>query len=288
LLPQFAEPRRITVEQVDTGLFLILWGLFKKMVVADNAALIADPIFDNYADHQGLDLLLSVVAFAVQIYGDFSGYSDVARGVSRLMGFELMVNFRLPYFALNPSDFWNRWHISLSSWLRDYLYIPLGGNRKGAGRTYVNLLLTMLLGGLWHGAAWNFVIWGAFHGVILAAYRILERRPMHKDPWSGQYPYAIVLLKMAVMFVLTLLGWLIFRATSAHQVLYMLTHISFVPFDVSKDLAFKLVFFCRAAASYPSLSVPETRSARSAQTWGLDTSARLWLFCDLDSCFWRS
>ena len=243
LLPQFAHPRRITAEKVDTGLYLILWGLFKKMVVADNAALIADPIFNNTIEHQGLDLLLGVLAFAVQIYGDFSGYSDIARGISRLLGFELMVNFRLPYFSLNPSDFWSRWHISLSSWLRDYLYIPLGGNRKGRWRTALNLMLTMVLGGLWHGAAWNFVIWGAFHGLILVLYRVLEKRPMHEDPWGGQYPYGVILLKMMVMFVLTLLGWLIFRATSIRQVVYMLSHVSFLPSDESVDLASNLVFF---------------------------------------------
>jgi D-alanyl-lipoteichoic acid acyltransferase DltB (MBOAT superfamily) len=167
----------------------------------------------------------------------------MARGISRLLGFELMVNFRLPYFALNPSDFWSRWHISLSSWLRDYLYIPLGGNRKGVWRTYLNLSLTMLLGGLWHGAAWNFVIWGAFHGLILVLYRLFEKRPMHEDPWSGRYRYGVVVLKMLVMFVLTLLGWLIFRATSVQQALYMLTHVSFVPSDASLDIAFRLVFF---------------------------------------------
>jgi alginate O-acetyltransferase complex protein AlgI len=127
LLPQFARPRYIRVEQVNAGLFLILWGFYKKVVIADNVALIADQIFDHYTEYAGLDILLGVLAFSIQIYGDFSGYSDIARGLSRLMGFELLVNFRLPTFAVNPSDFWSRWHISLSSWLRDYLYIPLGG-----------------------------------------------------------------------------------------------------------------------------------------------------------------
>ncbi|MBZ0305521.1 MAG: MBOAT family protein, partial [Anaerolineae bacterium] len=168
--------------------------------------------------------LMGVLAFTIQIYGDFSGYSDIARGVARLMGFELTVNFRLPYFAVNPSDFWNRWHISLSTWLRDYLYIPLGGNRQGTLMTYRNLMITMLLGGLWHGAAWNFVIWGGFHGLILALYRHFEKRPVHKDPWSGEHPYGVVILKMALMFGLTMIGWLIFRARSVEQILFMLTH----------------------------------------------------------------
>src|SRR3972149_1993846 len=166
LLLQLERPRRITIEQVNTGLFLILWGLFKKVVIADNVREVANLIFNNYTNYSGLDIVIGGLAFAVQIYGDFSGYSDIARGIARLMGFELMVNFRLPYFALNPTDFWQRWHISLSTWLRDYLYIPLGGNRKSNLITCRNLFLTMLLGGLWHGASWNFVIWGAYHGLI--------------------------------------------------------------------------------------------------------------------------
>jgi D-alanyl-lipoteichoic acid acyltransferase DltB (MBOAT superfamily) len=142
------------------------------------------------------------------------------------MGIELMVNFKLPYFALNPSDFWRRWHVSLSSWLRDYLYIPLGGNRGGPVRTYINLSITMLLGGLWHGAAWNFVIWGAFHGLILVLYRLFERRPMDRQPWGGEFAASAVLAKMGLMFALTLVGWFIFRSTSVHQMGYMLSHVS--------------------------------------------------------------
>lgn len=243
LIPQFEKPRRITVEQINTGLFLILWGLFKKMVVGDNAGLIADQIFNDYANYQGVDLLIGVLAFSIQIYGDFSGYSDIARGISRLMGFELMVNFRLPYFALNPTDFWQRWHISLSSWLRDYLYIPLGGNRKGTFKTYRNLFVTMLLGGLWHGAAWNFVIWGAFHGTILILYRLFEKKSAHRDPWGGDHAYFVVVAKMMLMFALTLVGWLIFRASSAEQIAYMLSHLSLATSGASAELGRKLLFY---------------------------------------------
>jgi len=243
LLPQFARPRHIRVEQVSAGLFLILWGFYKKVVIADNVALIADQIFNHYTEYAGLDILLGVLAFSIQIYGDFAGYSDIARGLSRLMGFELLVNFRLPIFAVNPSDFWSRWHISLSSWLRDYLYIPLGGNRGGAWKTYRNLLITMILGGLWHGAAWNFVIWGAYHGLILVLYRAFERRPVHRDPWGGEHPYVIVILKMGIMFILTLVGWLIFRSTCVRQMIYMLTRVSLVPSAESMDFAFRLSFF---------------------------------------------
>ncbi|MCB8943379.1 MAG: MBOAT family protein [Ardenticatenaceae bacterium] len=243
LLPQVQKPRRITIEQINIGLYLILWGLFKKMVIADNAGLIADTIFNNYTDYNGLEILIGILAFSAQIYGDFSGYSNIARGISKLMGFELMINFRLPYFALNPTDFWQRWHISLSSWLRDYLYIPLGGNRGSKWFTYRNLMLTMVLGGLWHGAAWNFVLWGAFHGTILIIYRVLEKRPIHLNPWQGDYNRLIVLLRMGLMFILTLFGWLLFRAHSLDQISYMITHISFATSSTSLELGKELLFY---------------------------------------------
>lgn len=243
LLPQVARPRRITPEHINTGFYLIIWGFFKKMVIADNVGMLADSVFNVYWSHQGLTIILGVLAFALQIYGDFSGYSDIARGISRLMGFELMVNFRLPYFALNPTDFWQRWHVSLSTWLRDYLYIPLGGSRQGQWRTYRNLTLTMLLGGLWHGAAWNFVIWGGFHGAILIVYRLLEKRPIHRNPWGGEYNKLTVLVRMMLMFCLTLVGWLIFRARSVDQIVYMLTNASFAFSDFSIVLLLELVFF---------------------------------------------
>lgn len=228
LLPQIQAARHIDVERIYTGLFLILWGYFKKLVIADNCgAEIVEPVFSNYMEMGGLDIILAVLGFAFQIYGDFSGYSDIARGLAKIMGFDLMVNFKLPYFSLNPSDFWMRWHVSLSSWLRDYLYIPLGGNRYGYWNTHRNLMLTMILGGLWHGASWNFVIWGFYQGFILIIYRIVEKDDLFLDPWSGSYSRWCVLSHMAVMFVLTCIGWLIFRGESAHQIGYMLTHIDF-------------------------------------------------------------
>jgi D-alanyl-lipoteichoic acid acyltransferase DltB (MBOAT superfamily) len=158
-------------------------------------------------------MLLGVLGFAVQIYCDFSGYSDMARGLARLLGFELMVNFDLPYFARTPSEFWRRWHISLSSWLRDYLYVPLGGNRGGRFATYRNLILTMLLGGLWHGAAWTFIVWGAFHGVILALYRALSIDALIERA-TGSGAVIINVAAWGVMSVLTLIGWTFFRAQS--------------------------------------------------------------------------
>jgi D-alanyl-lipoteichoic acid acyltransferase DltB (MBOAT superfamily) len=158
-------------------------------------------------------MLLGVLGFAVQIYCDFSGYSDMARGLARLLGFELMINFSLPYFSRTPSEFWRRWHISLSRWLRDYLYVPLGGNRGGRLATYRNLFLTMLLGGLWHGAAWTFIVWGAFHGAILAIYRALSIDALIERA-KGSGAVIVHVVAWGVMSVLTLVGWTFFRAQS--------------------------------------------------------------------------
>lgn len=226
-LPQILSPRKLDWAQVQLGLSLIVGGYFKKIVIADNLAEVANQVFDNHGDYQGLEVLAGVVAFAIQIYGDFSAYSDIARGIAKLLGFELMVNFKLPYFALNPSDFWLRWHISLSSWLRDYLYIPLGGNRGGRFGTQRNLMITMLLGGLWHGASWNFVIWGFYHGLLLALYRVFDRSPEHLDPWSGRYNPVRIIAKMLLMVCFTLLGWIIFRSRTLGQLWGVLSHLGF-------------------------------------------------------------
>ena len=244
LLPQIQSPRRISLEAAHAALFLLIWGYFKKVVIADNVGVISDQIFGDYLQYHGLDILLGIVAFSIQIYCDFSGYSDIARGLAKLMGFELMVNFKLPYFALNPRDFWRRWHVSLSSWLRDYLYIPLGGNRKGRLATYRILALTMLLGGLWHGASWNFVIWGGFHGLILILYRLFENRGKQRLEFSsGSYLRLGIISKMMLMLVVTLVGWVIFRSSSVHQMLYMLSSVGFQLSSDSIRLAAKLLFF---------------------------------------------
>ena len=179
LLPQLHDSRPIDNSRVTEGLMLFTCGLLKKVLVADRIAFYADPILNAPKRYGSVDLWLSMVGFALQIYFDFSGYTDMARGLGRMLGLELTVNFDSPYHAESPSDFWKRWHISLSSWLRDYLYIPLGGNRKGERRTDVNLMITMLLGGLWHGAGWNFIIWGGFHGLLLLVFHRIEA------PWHG-------------------------------------------------------------------------------------------------------
>ena len=213
LLPQFEKQREWDADKVTSGALLFTWGLFKKIVIADNIAPIANAAFASPADTEPVLMLIGIIAFAFQIYCDFSGYSDMARGLARMIGFDLMLNFNLPYLSRTPSEFWRRWHISLSSWLRDYLYVPLGGNRKGKLLTYRNLFLTMLLGGLWHGAAWTFIAWGAFHGIILAVYRFFSI-----DTWLTRYQglsaktVSINLGAWFVMTVLTLIGWTFFRA----------------------------------------------------------------------------
>ncbi|HKY38248.1 MAG TPA: MBOAT family O-acyltransferase [Polyangiaceae bacterium] len=221
LIPQFLHMRHVTWERVSTGSFLMGVGLFKKVVIADTAARVADAAF-ALQQPTGLQVLLGVYAFAFQIYADFSGYSDIARGAARCLGFELSRNFNMPYFSASPSEFWTRWHISLSSWLRDYLYIPLGGNRKGRGRTYLNLMLTMLLGGLWHGAAWTYILWGALHGLVLCLYRAVQ---VPVERWAERQAAlvrrALRVLAVVGFFHLVCVSWLFFRAKSAAQAFQM-------------------------------------------------------------------
>lgn len=210
LLARIGEPRQFEEGRFLRGLVLVAWGLWKKVVLADNLAALVDPLFAESASLRATEAYLAVLAFALQIYCDFSAYSDIARGLAKLLGFELMRNFEYPYFAVNPSDFWRRWHISLSNWLRDYLYIPLGGNRGGPLRTYRNLCLTMLLGGLWHGASWNFIWWGAYHGVLLCGHRLLSRGNKLLPRGGFSLPRLGAGL---LMFQFTVLGWLLFRCT---------------------------------------------------------------------------
>ena len=219
LLPQCQQPRKIIPEQVANGLWLILMGYVKKVVVADRLAQVVNWGFSRgsppFADANSW---LVVYAFAFQIYSDFSGYTDIARGISKLMGFELVVNFRAPYLVANPADFWRNWHISLSTWLRDYLYIPLGGNRKGCMRTYCNLMVTMLLGGLWHGAGAAYVLWGLYHGSLLACQRAWHDFVGPRLPSAPRDRAIVTMTKNALLvlifFHLTCLGWLLFRAGS--------------------------------------------------------------------------
>lgn len=227
LLPQVQFVRRFDPARFYDGLLLIVIGLFRKCVIADNCALVANAAFSGQLGDPCLPVLaLGAYAFAWQIYGDFSGYSDIARGSAQLLGFHFMVNFRQPYLATGLSDFWHRWHISLSSWLRDYLYIPLGGNRKSIFRTYINLLTTMLLGGLWHGANWTFAIWGGLQGAGLAIERGLgirgraendARTVEHRNSFTETW------IRRMVVFHFICLAWVFFRAPSMAGALQMLS-----------------------------------------------------------------
>jgi alginate O-acetyltransferase complex protein AlgI len=211
LLPQVQKPRAWDPRKAFHGLLLILEGLFRKVVIADNCALIANTAFaGGLGGPNVMTVLLGTYAFAWQIYGDFSGYSSIARGSAQLLGFHFMVNFRQPYLAESLQDFWRRWHISLSTWLRDYLYIPLGGNRLGKIRTYLNLMITMLLGGLWHGANWTFVVWGGIHGVGLALERLIagERVAEPSTSFWGRWARRILI------FHLVCVAWIFFRIPS--------------------------------------------------------------------------
>ena len=218
-LPQLAQGGVVSPERSRRGLWLIAVGLVKKVLLGDFLlAPIVGPAFGSPGVLSGPEHLMAVYAFAFQIYFDFSGYTDMARGVANLLGFHLPLNFEEPYLSRNPTEFWRRWHMTLSRWLRDYLYIPLGGNRQGSARTGVNLFLTMLLGGLWHGAGWNFVLWGGLHGVLLAIHRPMRARNRAEDPITWRDAGRIFLCFHAVVFL-----WIFFRARDfsvAMEVIY--------------------------------------------------------------------
>ena len=212
-MPQIQSPRPAPGFS-HAAILLIAWGLFKKMVIADTLSGPVDVVFASQS-RLGPEVYVATVCFAFQIYCDFSGYTDIARGLARMLGFDLMLNFNLPYLATSPAEFWRRWHISLSTWLRDYLYVPLGGNRNGQLSTYRNLMITMILGGLWHGARMNFVLWGIYHGALLAIHRALFAK--HAGTENQRVSSLAVLMKILGMFHLTLFGWLLFRVESTAQ-----------------------------------------------------------------------
>jgi alginate O-acetyltransferase complex protein AlgI len=227
LLPQFFEKHKFEYERVRDGLILILWGLFKKVVIADRVAVVANTVFNAPEQANGVQVVIGTVFFAFQIYCDFSGYSDMAIGSAQLLGFRLMRNFDRPYFSKTIAEFWKRWHISLSSWFRDYLYISLGGNRVGIKRWYLNLLVTFTISGLWHGAAWTFVIWGALNG----AYLILEVVTQRPKSWLlgvlkiESQSWLFKITSVAGTFALTCFAWIFFRANSLSDALYMINKL---------------------------------------------------------------
>jgi len=220
LLPQFHENHRFDADRIVSGLRIILWGAFKKVVIADRLAIFVDHIYANPEGFGGGMMLLATVFFGIQIYCDFSGYSDIAIGTARILGFNLMENFRFPYFALSIRDFWRRWHISLSTWFRDYVYFPLGGNRVSLIRNLFNLFVVFLISGLWHGAAWTFVIWGAVHGIFIALETLFDRLNIRLPIVSRIKP-----LRWIYTFGVVTLLWAFFRANDVGDVVYMFTHL---------------------------------------------------------------
>jgi len=232
-LPQLKKKITITHDQISAGMFLVMQGLVKKAVIADYIAQYNDMVFRMPQTYSGFENLMAVYGYTLQIYCDFSGYSDIAIGIGKMMGFDLGINFLKPYQARNITDFWRRWHISLSTWLRDYLYIPLGGNRKGKLRTYVNLFVTMLLGGLWHGASWKFIVWGGLHGTGLAVHKLYSKyiNPILPSTWIGKF------LSWLLTFHFVVFLWIFFRAPSFEKATEMIQLIA-TKFDIAYFMPF--------------------------------------------------
>jgi len=222
LLVQFQNDRTVTPDGVYRGLLLLLFGLFKKVAIADNLGLYVDAVYDNHTEHGGLSLLFATYLFSFQIYCDFSGYCDMAVGMARLLGLDMMMNFKMPYFSESPQEFWRRWHISLSTWFRDYVYIPLGGSRGSTLHVCAATMVVFRVSGLWHGAAWRFVIWGGLHGLYLIAQRMLG---VAGSPATGVRHW----LRIFVTFQLVSLAWIFFRAATASEALSVLTTIATTP-----------------------------------------------------------
>ncbi len=227
LLRQFEEPHQLSFSNVRDGLMMMVWGFFQKIVIADRAAIFVNQVFNYPAYYGGVEVLIAMLLFAVQIYCDFAGYSNIAIGAAQVMGFDLMRNFRQPYFAVSVADFWRRWHISLSTWFRDYLYIPLGGNRRGKKRKYINIMIVFLTSGLWHGAAWTYVIWGGLNGLYQVIggitkpmrLRLMERMHMRTKTFSHH------LLQVLITFFLIDISWVFFRANSISDAFLLLRNL---------------------------------------------------------------
>ena len=216
LLPQFYKKHKFNYDIVKSGLLLIAFGLFKKMVIADRAALYVNEVYNNPTNYEGIETIIATILFAFQIYCDFSGYSDIAIGVARTMGFDLMKNFDSPYLSKSLTEFWRRWHISLSTWFRDYVYIPLGGSRNGKYKTYFNMFIVFFISGLWHGAAMTFVLWGSIHGVMIVIEKALSKNKeiifskfrIDKENLSNK------LVSVTLTFAIVSFSWVFFRANS--------------------------------------------------------------------------
>jgi len=268
----------INSSNLKLGITLMAFGFLKKMFFADNISLLVNEIFSYPLAHDSLVIILGTIGFGIQIYCDFSGYTDIALGAATILGFKIPINFNKPYFAISPSDFWRRWHISLSSWLRDYLYIPLGGNRKSQPRTYLNLFIVMFLGGLWHGAAWNFVIWGMLHGLYLALHKMVS----NKFPILQNHAFfksrAGVVLSIFVTQYFVFLAWIAFRVKDLDQLLYSMQKYIFIDFKTGDFLSFLsgpykftvvliILFIILHFISYRKMNLVETISKFRLTYW---------------------
>ena len=227
LLPQFHKKFDFDYQRVTNGLKLMLWGLFQKMVIADNLATLVDSVYNHPYQYEGLALAMATFFYAFQIFCDFSGYSDIAIGVAQILGFTTMENFRRPYFAQSIPEFWRRWHISLSTWFRDYLYIPLGGNRVSLPKWYFNLFIVLLICGLWHGANWTFIVWGGLHGIYLVFSVLTQniRKEIHQAIGLDKLPRLHRFLKVITTFSFVCFAWIFFRANTISDALYIVSNV---------------------------------------------------------------
>ena len=270
-LPQLGKNIIFSYTNLKFGLTLVGWGIVKKVVFADNIAPLVNLIFDNPIGLNSFLIILGAIGFGIQIYCDFSGYSDIAIGVAKMFGFELPLNFNKPYFSKNPAEFWKRWHISLSTWLKDYLYIPLGGNRKGERRTNFNLMATMILGGLWHGASWNFVIWGAYQGILLVLHKLFSRIKSINRIFIFKDIGALIITQYFVF-----LGWLIFRIRDVSDLGYSIKKFIFIDFSLNGlsileanklSLIFILIFLYAHYISYKNKDIIERIKSLELKYW---------------------
>ena len=226
LLPQFFKEHKFSYDRVKSGLQKMLWGFFKKLVIANNLAILVNGVYNNVDNYTGAALLVATIFFTFQIYCDFSVYSDIAIGTARVMGFELRENFKRPYFSKSIQEFWQRWHITLSSWFKDYLYIPLGGNRVVKWKWYYNIIITFLLSGLWHGANWTFIIWGALHGTYLVFAITLNSPKQYLSEIIRKYSLKFnKILDVTITFILVVFAWIFFRANNLDDAIYVIKNM---------------------------------------------------------------
>jgi len=232
MLPQFAQRRVFSYDLAREGIWLVIWGLFKKVVIADNCSVIVNQIFSDYQNQSGISLVIGAVFFAFQIYGDFSGYSDIAIGTARFFGFELMTNFRVPYFSRNIAEFWRRWHISLTTWFRDYVYIPLGGSRVSRWKSIRNTMVVFLVSGFWHGANWTFIVWGALNALYFLPLLLTGQNRAHTDTVAEHrmLPSVKEVFQMLLTFVLVTIAWIFFRSATVSDAVYYIQRMVTAPF----------------------------------------------------------